>query len=219
MNELMKPVIVLTAICVVAAALLGFTYNITAPLIAQAEEDATNAAMAEVVPGATSFTPCELSTPIEGVLAVSQADGGLGYAIQVQDQGYGGAYVVMVGIGPDGKITIDGSACNHCGRCVGACPFGAVTEGLAGYKGYIGGRWGKKVAHGQALDKIFTSEDEVMDLVERAILFFRDEGESGERFADTVARLGFDYVQEKLLTAPIDKEAILGKTVIGGATC
>ena len=39
-----------------------------------------------------------------------------------------------------------------------------------------------------------------MDVVERAILFFRDEGQSGERFADTVARLGFDYVQEKLLT-------------------
>ncbi|OUO34774.1 FAD-dependent oxidoreductase [Olsenella sp. An290] len=122
-------------------------------------------------------------------------------------------------IGPDGKITIDESACNHCGRCVGACPFGAVTEGLAGYKVYIGGRWGKKTAHGQALDKLFTTEDEVMDVVERAILFFRDEGQSGERFADTVARLGFDYVQEKLLTAPIDKDAILGKTVIGGATC
>ena len=122
-------------------------------------------------------------------------------------------------VGPDGKITIDEGLCNHCGRCVGSCPFGAVTEGLAGYKVYIGGRWGKKTAHGQALDKIFTSEDEVMDVVERAILFFRDEGQSGERFADTVARLGFDYVQEKLLTAPIDKEAILGKTVVGGATC
>ena len=122
-------------------------------------------------------------------------------------------------IGPDGRITIDGSACNHCGRCVGACPFGAVTEGLAGYKVYIGGRWGKKTAHGRALDKFFTSEDEVMDVVERAILFFRDEGESGERFADTVARLGFDYVQEKLLTAPIDKDAILAKQVVGGATC
>ena len=58
-----------------------------------------------------------------------------------------------------------------------------------------------------------------MDLVERAILFFRDEGLSGERFADTVARLGFDYVQDKLLTAPIDKEAILAKSVTGGATC
>ena len=105
MNELMKPVIVLTAICVIAAALLGFTYNLTAPLIAQAEEDAANAAMAEVVPGATSFTACELPTPIENVLNISQEDSGLGYAIQVQDQGYGGAYVVMVGIGPDGKIT------------------------------------------------------------------------------------------------------------------
>ncbi|MCF2622079.1 FAD-dependent oxidoreductase [Collinsella tanakaei] len=122
-------------------------------------------------------------------------------------------------VGPDGKITIDGSACNHCGRCIGSCPFDAVTEGLAGYKVYIGGRWGKKTAHGRALDKIFTSEDEVMDVVERAILFFRDEGISGERFADTVARLGFDYVQDKLLTAPIDKEAILNKQVVGGATC
>ena len=122
-------------------------------------------------------------------------------------------------VGPDGKITIDEGLCNHCGRCVGSCPFGAVTEGLAGYKVYIGGRWGKKTAHGRALDKIFTSEEEVMDVVERAILFFRDEGESGERFADTVERLGFDYVQDKLLTAPIDKDAILAKNVTGGATC
>ena len=122
-------------------------------------------------------------------------------------------------VGPDGKITIDESLCNHCGRCIGTCPFDAVSESLVGYKVYIGGRWGKKTAHGQALDKIFTTEDEVMDVVERAILFFRDEGISGERFADTVARLGFDYVQEKLLSAPIDKEAILNKNVVGGATC
>lgn len=122
-------------------------------------------------------------------------------------------------VGPDGKVTIDETLCNHCGRCVSACPFGAVTEALGGYKVYIGGRWGKKTAHGRALDKIFTSEEEVMDVVERAILFFRDEGKSGERFADTVARLGFDYVQERLLTAPMDKEAILDKDVVGGATC
>ena len=39
-----------------------------------------------------------------------------------------------------------------------------------------------------------------MDVIEKAILLFRDEGISGERFADTVARLGFDYVNEKLLS-------------------
>ena len=94
----------------------------------------------------------------------------------------------------DGKIHIDPNACNNCGRCKGRCPFGALEEYQEGYKILIGGRWGKKVAHGIPLTRIFTSEDEVMDVIEKAILLFRDEGISGERFADTVARLGFDYV-------------------------
>ena len=119
----------------------------------------------------------------------------------------------------DGKIRIDPDACNHCGRCVGKCPFGAMENSTYGYKVYIGGRWGKKVAEGRALDHIFTSEQEVMDLAERAILFFRDEGISGERFADTIQRLGFDYVQDKLLHGQIDKEAVMEKNVVGGATC
>lgn len=119
----------------------------------------------------------------------------------------------------DGKIQIPTEACNHCGRCVDKCPFGAVTESVTGYKVYIGGRWGKKVAEGRALDRIFTSEEEVVDVVERTILFFRDEGLSGERLADTVARLGFDYVQDKLLNSKIDKTKILEKNVVGGATC
>ena len=118
-----------------------------------------------------------------------------------------------------GKIQITPDSCNHCGRCIGKCPFGAVTESLTGYKVYIGGRWGKKVAEGRPLDKIFTTEEEVLAVTERAILFFRDEGISGERFADTIARLGFEYVQDKLLNSQIDREEILKKTVVGGATC
>ena len=119
----------------------------------------------------------------------------------------------------DGKIVINNEECNHCGRCVDQCPFGAVTEERTGYKIYIGGRWGKKTAHGQALGKIFTTEQEVIDTVERAILLFRDEGITGERFADTVARLGFEYVENKLLYGKIDKNEILKKNVTGGATC
>lgn len=119
----------------------------------------------------------------------------------------------------DGRIHIDAASCNHCGRCIGKCPFGAVNESAAGYRVYIGGRWGKKVAQGHMLDKIFTSEEEVIDMTERAILFFRDEGLSGERFADTIERLGFDYVQDKLLNSAIDREQVLKKNVVGGATC
>ena len=119
----------------------------------------------------------------------------------------------------DGKIRIDPNACNNCGRCKGKCPFGALEEYMDGYKVYIGGRWGKRIAHGTPLRKIFTSDQEVLDVVEKAILFFRDEGVSGERFADTIDRLGFDYVEDQLLHNSIDRDAILKKTVKGGATC
>ena len=119
----------------------------------------------------------------------------------------------------DGKIQIDPNACNNCGRCKSKCPFGALEEYQNGYKIYLGGRWGKKVAHGIPLTKLFTSEEEVMEIVEKAILLFRDEGITGERFADTVTRLGFDYVNEKLISGTIDKTTILNKTVKGGATC
>ena len=119
----------------------------------------------------------------------------------------------------NGTLHIDPNACNHCGRCKGKCPFGVTEEFVDGYKIYIGGRWGKKIAHGHPIDKIFTSEEEVLDMVEKAILLFRTEGITGERFADTIDRLGFDYVQNKLLTESLDKSEALKKTVIGGASC
>lgn len=123
----------------------------------------------------------------------------------------------------DGMLNIDPEVCNNCGRCVGHCPFYAIEEGKPGFKIYIGGRWGKKIAHGQPLSKIFTSEEEVLDVVEKAILFFREQGKTGERFADTIARLGFDYVEKELLSDDIlaRKDAILAAELhlTGGATC
>ncbi len=100
----------------------------------------------------------------------------------------------------DGKIVIDGALCNHCGRCFKKCPFGVFEEAQPAYKVCIGGRWGKKTAIGRPLGKLFFSEDEVLALVERAICLFRDEGIKGERFADTIERLGFAYVEKKLLS-------------------
>lgn len=99
----------------------------------------------------------------------------------------------------DGKIQIDESLCRHCGRCIGKCPFHTIEGGVYGYKIYIGGRWGKKISHGKALGKIFTSKEEALDVIEKAILFFKDNGLKGERFAETIDRIGFDKVESLLL--------------------
>lgn len=98
----------------------------------------------------------------------------------------------------NGKI-LRGDECNNCGRCVGKCPFGAFDEYTVGYRVYIGGRWGKKVARGIPLGKVFTTAEEVLTVIENAILFFKDEGIAGERFADTIARIGFENAQKKIL--------------------
>lgn len=109
----------------------------------------------------------------------------------------------------DGKIFIS-EECNNCGRCEDKCPFDAISY-TTGYKVYIGGKWGKKIARGQALDKIFTDEAELLSAVEKAILFYKEIGRSGERFADTIQRVGFRYAQETILGDKIlwRKSAIL----------
>ena len=99
----------------------------------------------------------------------------------------------------DGKALIDPALCNNCGRCVEKCPFHALEGSTYGYRVYIGGRWGKKTALGTPLDGVFASDDEVVQLVERIIAFYRDNGAPGERFADTIQRLGFAQVQQALL--------------------
>ena len=123
----------------------------------------------------------------------------------------------------DGKLVIDPDQCNNCGRCVGKCPFKAAEESAYGYRIYIGGRWGKRVAQGQKLDKIFLDEEEVLSVLEKAILLFREQGKTGERFADTISRIGFENVQAQLMSDEIlkYKDDILNAKMHmkGGATC
>ena len=103
----------------------------------------------------------------------------------------------------DGKAVINESLCNNCGRCAGKCPFGAFGEGKPAWKVCIGGRWGKKVGQGTPLGRLFTSEEEVLNVVEKTILFYRENGLPGERFADTIARLGFGNVEKEILTGDL----------------
>ena len=70
---------------------------------------------------------------------------------------------------------------------------------------------------------MFTDKDDVLAVVEKAILLFREQGVTGERFADTVARIGFENVQEQLLADDLlarkEENIKAEKHMKGGATC
>ncbi len=115
---------------------------------------------------------------------------------------------------------LDPEICNNCGRCVKDCPFGAVEHEETLYKVYVGGRWGKKTRIGDPLRHLFTRE-ELLDLVEKAILLFKSKGQTGERFGQTVERLGLEKVEKMLLSDSLlrRKEEILEEETVGGASC
>lgn len=112
----------------------------------------------------------------------------------------------------DGKLVIDREKCNNCGRCIPKCYFGANEGSESFYKVYVGGRWGKSVRIGTALTHLFT-KDEVVKVVEKAILLFKDQGKQGERFSAVIDRLGMEKVEELLCSDELlaRKEEILSK--------
>lgn len=67
------------------------------------------------------------------------------------------------------------------------------------------------------------SEDEVMALIEKALLIYREQGITGERFGRTVERIGVDNFIAQMLSDDIleRKQAILDAKLhlVGGATC
>ena len=104
-KNVIMPIVVLMAICVVISGALAATNMVTEPIIAEAARQAAMAALFEVVPAADDFTEVEGLALPAGANAVHKAVNGAGYAILVNGKGgYGGDIVMAVGIDNDGKI-------------------------------------------------------------------------------------------------------------------
>ena len=89
--DFVMPILVLTLICLVMSAILAFTNDKTEPIIEKTEAAIAEAARAEVLPEADSFTQVDVAIP-EGnfVTAVYAADNGAGYVFMITCDGYGG---------------------------------------------------------------------------------------------------------------------------------
>ena len=122
----------------------------------------------------------------------------------------------------EGNLVLDSEKCTNCGKCVGACPFDCIEEKARGYKVSIGGIWGKTQRMPDYLPGIYT-EDEVMKLIEKCLLLYREQGITGERFGRTLDRIGADKFIEQLLSDDVleRKQEILDAKLhlVGGATC
>lgn len=104
-KDFVKPILVLTLICLVISAALAFTNQKTAPIIEQAEKTKAEEARKEVLPEADSFTLMELSGLPASVTEVYSADNGAGYVFMLTTKGYGGEMKLICGMDTDGNIT------------------------------------------------------------------------------------------------------------------
>lgn len=117
-----------------------------------------------------------------------------------------------------GKAIIDSDKCTKCGVCVGKCPFGAVPkEAESACRVFVGGTWGKTQRMGTLLSRV-CSEDEVVEIIEKVMLWYKENGYVKERLGAAIDRLGADKLESALATNDLlnRKEEILAKPLLEG---
>ena len=103
-NDFVKPVLVLTLICLIISAALAVTNGITEPVIAEAAAIRTEAAMFDIIPEAAGFEEIIVDGLPETVREVHKSTNDVGYVFIIETGGYGGDILLICGVGPDGSV-------------------------------------------------------------------------------------------------------------------
>lgn len=115
----------------------------------------------------------------------------------------------------DGKAVIDETKCKNCGVCVGKCPFGAVPKAAeSSCRIFVGGTWGKTRRMGTLLRSLY-SFDEVPAVIEKVMLWYKENGYKKERLGAAIDRVGVDALETAIATNDLldRKEEILAKPI------
>ena len=98
----------------------------------------------------------------------------------------------------DGRAVVDADKCTKCGVCVGKCPFEAVPKTAESVcRVFVGGTWGKTQRMGTLLKSVYSPE-EIPTVIEKVILWYKENGYVKERLGATVDRLGADVLEAAL---------------------
>lgn len=115
-----------------------------------------------------------------------------------------------------GKLSIDENLCKTCGVCIGKCPFKAIShESKTSYKIFVGGTWGKTTRPGTALSKM-VSEDEIFPILEKTMLWFRENAYLKERLGAAIDRIGVESFENAIFSDDLlnRKDEILSKDLL-----
>lgn len=116
----------------------------------------------------------------------------------------------------NGKAVIDADKCTKCGVCVGKCPFGAAPkEAESACRIFVGGTWGKTQRMGTLLSELYAC-DEIPCVIEKVMLWYKENGYAKERLGATIDRLGKDALEAALQSNDLidRKDEILAKPLL-----
>lgn len=123
-----------------------------------------------------------------------------GLAREIHERFYEGYYDVVL----PNKFKIGVGGCPN--KCIKPdlndfCIVGHKMAGddkKEGLKIFLGGTGGKQVKCGEELNGLYTKE-EALEILEKSILYYKENGNPKERFGDMITRIGLDKVSKNLI--------------------
>ena len=89
--------------------------------------------------------------------------------------------------------------CIGCGDCVYSCPTNAWQKTQEGYSIFVGGKMGKFPKLGIKVFDFIETKEKIFGIIKKSLGFYKEFGIKGERFRDTLDRVGIDKYKKAVI--------------------
>jgi dissimilatory sulfite reductase (desulfoviridin) alpha/beta subunit len=106
-------------------------------------------------------------------------------------------------LGADEVPEIDFNKCIQCGWCIKNCPSKALESDKKGFNIIVGGKSGRVPELGTKVAEL-VSEDDLFELLERTLEYFRKYAEGRERLVTVIKRKGLKHLNREVFEKKIE---------------